>query len=97
MPRNLTSPRARWRRGDPLAAHDRLPPALRHWATQAALPWSAGSLLRLWQRALAETGTEAAALQHLARAEAATLAREAPRVWGPAHPAAAERPARPSS
>ena len=80
-----------------MAAHDRLPPALRAWAAQAALPWSAASLSRLWRRALAETGRESAALHRLSQAEAATLAREAPQVWGPTHPAASERPASPSS
>ncbi|QYK42439.1 MAG: hypothetical protein KF887_04760 [Paracoccaceae bacterium] len=86
MPRNLTSPRARWRSADPMAAHDRLPPALRRWAAQAALPWSAASLLRLWRRAIAETGSEAEALRRLSRAETATLAREAPAVWGAPYP-----------
>lgn len=86
MSRNLASPRARWRRGPPMAAHDRLPPTLRRWLIHAALPWSARSALRLWQRALRETGSESAALARLAAAEAATLRLEAMRVWGPGHP-----------
>lgn len=90
MSRNLTSPRARWRRTNPMREHDALPAPLRRWAAQAALPYSAASLRRVWARALAATGCPQAALARLAAAEAATLAREAPQVWGPGHPAAAK-------
>jgi Family of unknown function (DUF6525) len=86
MNSNLSSPRARWRNTNPMAAHDRLPPDLRAWATAAALPWSTASLLRIWQRALRETGCPNAALARLAHAEARTLARDAAVVWGPAYP-----------
>jgi hypothetical protein len=86
MTRNLVSPRARWRNRNAMAAHDRLPPDLRRWASEARLPWSASSLLRLWQRAMRETGCPQAAKARLTRAEARTLAREAPMVWGPAYP-----------
>lgn len=88
---NLVSPRVRPVVGRPMDDHDRLPPALRLWVAHAALPWSASSVRRLWTRALAETGCPQAALARLDRAEAATLAREAPRVWGAAHPAALRR------
>lgn len=83
---NLASPRARFRAIDPMAAYDRLPPDLRTWLAEAALPWSAASVLRLWQRALRETGCAQAARERLARAEQKTLAREAARVWGSAYP-----------
>lgn len=86
MNRNLSSPRARWRKVNPMAAHDQLPTELRAWATGAALPWSAASLLRLWQRALRETGCPKAARERLDRAEAKTLAGDAVTVWGPAYP-----------
>ena len=86
MNRNLTSPRARWRKTNPMAAHDRLPPDLRAWAAGAALPWSAASLLRIWQRALRDTGCPEQAITRLSRAEAKTLARDAAVVWGPAYP-----------
>jgi hypothetical protein len=88
MSGNLTSPRARWRNTDAMAAYDRLPRDLRLWLAGAALPWSAASVLRLWERALRETGCAKAAQDRLARAEAKTLAREAARVWGQAHPSA---------
>ncbi|MFN3280178.1 MAG: DUF6525 family protein [Tabrizicola sp.] len=91
MTGNLSSPRARWRKGDPMAAFDRLPPELRRWLAGAALPWSVSSALRLWQRALRETGCPTEALARLARAEARTLAREAPQVWGRAFPTTAPR------
>ncbi|PTE14531.1 DUF6525 family protein [Pseudogemmobacter blasticus] len=84
---NLTSPRARWRNVDPMAAYDRLPPDLRRWLAGAALPWSAASVLRLWKRALKETGCPQAARDRLARAEQKILAQEAARVWGAAYPA----------
>ncbi len=87
MSGNLTSPRARWQQGNPMAAYDRLPPDLRSWLAEAALPWSAASVLRLWQRALRETGCSKAARDRLARAEAKTLAREAARIWGRHYPA----------
>jgi hypothetical protein len=86
MNRNLSAPRTRWRKVNPMAAHDRLPPDLRAWAAAAALPWSATSLLRLWQRALRETGCPKAARERLNRAEARTLARDAAKVWGSAYP-----------
>lgn len=69
-----------------MTAYDRLPRDLRLWLAEAALPWSAASVLRLWQSALRETGCAKAALDRLARAEAKTLAREAARVWGNTYP-----------
>ncbi|MFN5996482.1 MAG: DUF6525 family protein [Paracoccaceae bacterium] len=86
MNRNLSSPRARWRKTNPMAAYDRLPPDLRSWLAEAALPWSAASVLRVWQRALRETGCARAARDRLTRAEAKTLAREAAMVWGRTYP-----------
>ena len=83
---NLASPRARWRKVNPMAAYDRLPPDLRSWLAGAALPWSAASVLRVWRRALDETGCPKAALNRLQRAEAKTLAREAVAIWGPTYP-----------
>jgi hypothetical protein len=84
--RNLASPRARLRLTNPMRDHDALPAPLRQWATQAALPWSARSLRRAWVKSLAATGCPNAALARLQRAEVATLAREAPQVWGSNYP-----------
>ena len=79
MKRNLAAARLRWRAGNPMARHD-------------ALPWSAPSVLRLWQVALRETGSEAAALARLDRAEQAMLRREARQIWGAGHPMTETRP-----
>lgn len=65
--------------------HDSLPPELRRWASEAALPWSARSLRRLWARALRQTGCQSTALKRLDAAEARALEREAPTVWGVAY------------
>jgi hypothetical protein len=75
------------RRQTPMRAYDALPPELRGWAQQAALPWSAQSLARVWKRALRDAGgnTEAA-LDRMAAAEARSLARDAPRIWGARYP-----------
>ena len=86
MRRNLVT-RLKRRRGEaPMHAFDRLPAELRLWLHGAALPWSAQSALRLWRRALAETGSAAAAQARLESAEARAIARDAPRIWGPGHP-----------
>jgi hypothetical protein len=91
MRRNVVTSLRR-RRAAPMAGFDRLPPALRRWLHGAALPWSAASALALWQRALAEGGSEAAALARLDSAEARAVARDAARLWGPGHPAARRGP-----
>jgi hypothetical protein len=49
---------------------------LRLWLAEAALPGSPESALRIWRRALDETGSEAEALARCDAAERATLARE---------------------
>ncbi len=74
--RNLRTGLRRRAREAPMAAYDRLPPDLRRWLAGAALPWSAASALRLWQRALRECGDTQGALARLDRAERATLARD---------------------
>jgi len=73
--RNLRAGTARWRAGDAMREFDALPPPLRAWLREAALPWSAKSALRIWQKARREGGTQAA-LRRLAAVEAGTLARE---------------------
>ena len=86
LPRRNLHTSLRHRTGrDPMRDFDALPPPLRQWLASAQLPWSARSVRRIWARC---HGDEAAALASLARAERATLARDAPKVWGKAHPAA---------
>jgi len=73
---NTALPRAR-RAANPMASFDRLPPTLRRWLAQAALPWSARSAARAWASALRDTGgDERAALARLDRIETAMLARD---------------------
>ena len=67
---------------------DRLPPELRAWLHQAALPWSVKSARKQWARALHRAGGDvAAARAMLDRAQARALARDARVIWGPDHPA----------
>ncbi|MCZ0813286.1 MAG: DUF6525 family protein [Pseudomonadota bacterium] len=85
MARNCRTrlPMRRRRAGDPMAEYDRLPCAARRWLAQAALPWSARSVRRIWQRALERSGgDEQAALASLERAEAARLRRDAMHLAG---------------
>jgi hypothetical protein len=73
---NLRSARAQWRRGNPMAAHDRLPAPLRQWLIHAALPWSAESALRIWSKAMRETGCVNAARDRLTQIERKTLEKQ---------------------
>ncbi|HEY0212876.1 MAG TPA: DUF6525 family protein, partial [Paenirhodobacter sp.] len=51
------------------------------------LPWSAASALRLWTRSIgACCGDPVAARACLDRIEARMLTRDAPQIWGVAHP-----------
>ena len=63
-----------------MRAHDALPAPLRLWLKEAALPWSAQSARRVWEREVRRSGVEGA-LRRLAEVEAATLAREREVVW----------------
>lgn len=78
MNRNLgaTSLRRKRRAADPMQCYDALPEPLRHWLSQAALPWSPTSARRLWTRACDKGLDTQGALQALSRAEARTLARD---------------------
>ena len=74
--KNLVTRLRRRGRSDPMGAHDRLPARARAWVAQAALPWSAASVSKIWARALRETGCEEAAIARLNMAEAKMLARD---------------------
>ncbi|MFC6641827.1 MULTISPECIES: DUF6525 family protein [Sulfitobacter] len=76
--RNLRSGlKQRRRQGDPMAAYDRLPPPLRAWLAQVALPWSPQSAHRLWCRDLQRCeGDAVGAALHLSRAEHRMLAQD---------------------
>ncbi|MFQ6552250.1 DUF6525 family protein [Aestuariibius insulae] len=78
MSRNLgaTSLRRRARSGDPMRSYDALAPELRRWMAQAALPWSARSCARLWDRARRQGLGPNYALAALSRAERRQLERD---------------------
>lgn len=69
-------------RSNALADYDRLPAAARAWLAQAALPWSAASVRRLWQ----DGASPGASLDRLAACEARLLAKDAARIWGAGYP-----------
>ena len=75
MRRNLgdTGLTRRRRARDPMREFDGLPPPLRRWLTQAALPWSPASCRRIWARVRAAGGGEAEAIARLETAQAAML------------------------
>ncbi|MDX8350219.1 DUF6525 family protein [Cognatiyoonia sp. IB215446] len=78
MSRNLgaTTLRRKRRAADPMRSYDSLPAPLRHWLSQAALPWSPASARKLWNRARAEGLSTDDALQALSLAEQNTLRRD---------------------
>ena len=78
MPRNLgqTKLRKRRRAENPMRDFDQLPPELRAWVAQAAMPWRPRSVQRAYRNALARTGDKDSALQELCRLEAAQLAKD---------------------
>lgn len=61
-----------------MRAFDRLPPGLRAWLSEAALPWRPASVWRAYRRALRQTKDPARAMAELDRLEAARLARDRP-------------------
>lgn len=74
-----TGLRHRRRVGDPMRAFDALPPELRRWLADAALPWSPASCQRLWDRTRASGGGIDEAITRLDRAERAALENAGPR------------------
>lgn len=77
----------RQRQGHVMDAYDRLPPELRAWLAQAALPWSARSALRHWRKTLQSCGGDTAAAQtRLTQIEKRQMSRDIRRIWGDRHP-----------
>lgn len=77
----------------PMDRFDRLPPELRSWLAQAALPWSPRSSLKLWNKCVKKShGNSAEAVERLRRAEAKLLARDCGLIWGPGYPAIWDAP-----
>lgn len=86
--RNLgqTKLRRKRRAVDPMQTYDALPAPLRHWLSQAALPWSPTSARRIWSRAQAKGLNADDALDLLRRVETHTLARDKIASEPPVHP-----------
>ncbi|MEM9248574.1 MAG: DUF6525 family protein [Pseudomonadota bacterium] len=78
MTKNLgqSSLRRKRRTADPMTTFDGLPQPLRHWLSEAALPWSPASVRRVWTASRAKGLTAEETLLSLSRAEARTLARD---------------------
>ncbi|MCV2894743.1 DUF6525 family protein [Lentibacter sp. XHP0401] len=72
-----TSLRRRKSNRDPMQTYDTLPPPLRHWLANAAMPWSPASCKKIWRRAKARGEPVHAILDKLDRSEKATLAKGA--------------------
>ena len=70
----------------PMQAYDALPPELRAWVAQAALPWSARSVRAAYGKALAKSGDPSKALAKLDQLQQALLARDAKVVWSQEYP-----------
>lgn len=79
MAGNLRTTLRRSRAAAPSMQHyDSLPPDLRRWLAQAALPWSPRSLRKLWSRFSVECAGDIRAIyRRLDQAEARALARDA--------------------
>lgn len=75
---NLGETRLKRRRRseNPMRAFDALPPPLRRWLTEAALPWSPASCRRIWMHARSQGESVEAVLLRLNRVQDACLARE---------------------
>ncbi|MGX9353760.1 DUF6525 family protein [Roseobacteraceae bacterium S113] len=85
-----TSLKCRKSAQNPMASYDRLPPELRAWLADAVLPWGAKSVHRAYAKAKARTGDAEAALAELDALQTRRVAQDAARVWGAAHPSAAQ-------
>lgn len=82
---NLATSLRKRLRARPMEDFDRLPPDLRRWLAQAALPWSARSAARIWQKAGRNGGADERC-NRLDAIERAMLRRDAIRTWGPDYP-----------
>jgi hypothetical protein len=85
--RNCSTSLKRRARSDTMLAYDLLPPDLRRWLAEAALPWSAASVRRAWAKALKSArGDRLAARAALNSLERRRLEKDVARIWGPRHP-----------
>lgn len=87
--RGKTTLKRRQRGRTPMRDYDDLPPDLRNWVAQAALPWSIRSVRAAYAKAISRKGDPQQALSELDRVQRALLAKDARMIWGPNHPDAA--------
>nr|WP_244462785.1 DUF6525 family protein [Phaeobacter gallaeciensis] len=69
--------------------YDCLPRDLRRWISSAVLPWSARSVHRTFNKALARTGNRALAFSELNLIQRKLMVKDAQKIWGSSHPDAA--------
>lgn len=74
----------RRRGGNPMQEFDALPPDLRRWLAQAALPWSPASCRRIWQRARQRGEAAEQVLERLSQARGAHTGQTPPAHLSPA-------------
>ena len=89
MAKNLgaTTLKSRKRSGNPMQDYDNLPPELRQWLSEAALPWRPKSVRHAYQKAIARTGDPQSALAELNRLQQVLVSKDACKIWGRDHPA----------
>ena len=73
--RGQTGLRLKRRAEDPMRAYDSLPPPVRHWLSQAAMPWSPASCRKILRSAKARGEGMERVLARLDHAERQTLAK----------------------
>jgi hypothetical protein len=86
--RGTTSLKRKRRPANPMRDFDHLPPELRIWLSNAALPWRPRSVRRAFDRALARTRDRQQALEQLDALENRLIAKDACFVWGKDYPLA---------
>lgn len=90
--RGQTSLKLKRRNENPMREYDRLPPELRAWLVNAALPWRPRSVRRAYEKALIRTRDKTEALQELDRLQERLIVRDIRKVWGEDHPLARPDP-----
>ena len=86
--RGSTTLRRRGCARNPMREFDRLPPVLRRWMADAALPWRAKTVLAAYHKAMAKTGNPKDAISVLDEIQSRLVAKDARKIWGLDHPAA---------
>ena len=87
MSKNLNSSlRRKKKHRDPMKCYDELPYELRQWLSSAMLPWSQGSALKAYQKALRTKGCSEGALAELDEKQIRLLEKDCAIIWGEQYP-----------